>query len=98
MKKGTAPQPASRKGGPPHGPHRSRHRYSCQEAKGNGEIGSQRRRDGIRERWKSVGLAVLATALTTGSAFAQARGRGGRSMLLRMPEVQAELKLTDPES
>jgi Spy/CpxP family protein refolding chaperone len=51
----------------------------------------------MRKRWTGVGLAVLATALLTGSAFAQGRGVGGRGMILRMPEVQAELKLTDEQ-
>jgi hypothetical protein len=51
----------------------------------------------MRKRWTGVGLAVLATALLTGSAFAQGRGGGGRGMILRMPEVQAELKLTDEQ-
>jgi hypothetical protein len=53
----------------------------------------------MQRTWKGVGLAILAAALLTSGAFAQRRGGGGpgREMLLRMPEVQAELKLTDEQ-
>jgi hypothetical protein len=53
----------------------------------------------MRKTCTVVALALLATVLLTGSAFAQRRGGfgGGRQTLLRMPEVQAELKLTDEQ-
>lgn len=59
----------------------------------------------MRGTWKSVGLALLASVVIAGSASAQGRGFGGRggfgaaggAMLLRMPEVQAELKLSDEQ-
>jgi hypothetical protein len=53
----------------------------------------------MQRTWKGVGLALLAAALLAGSASAQRRGGGGggREVLLRMPEVQAELKLTDEQ-
>jgi Spy/CpxP family protein refolding chaperone len=51
----------------------------------------------MRKHGTGVGLALLATALLASSALAQGRGMGGRGMILRMPEVQAELKLTDEQ-
>lgn len=55
-------------------------------------------------RLKGVAVAALATMLLAGSAMAQERGRGfgggrggGGTMLLRMPEVQTELKLTEEQ-
>jgi hypothetical protein len=51
----------------------------------------------MHARWKGVGLALLTTVFLTGSALAQVRAGGGRGTLLSMPEVQAELKLTDEQ-
>jgi hypothetical protein len=48
-------------------------------------------------------VAILATAVLTGSAYAQRQGGfgrgggGGAGQLLRMPEVQTELKLSDDQ-
>jgi Spy/CpxP family protein refolding chaperone len=57
----------------------------------------------MRLRLKGVAVALLATMVLAGSATAQ-QGRGGRGFggnfggnILRMPEVQAELKLTDEQ-
>jgi hypothetical protein len=51
----------------------------------------------MHAQWKGVGLALLTTVFLTGSALAQVRAGGGRGTLLSMPEVQAELKLTDEQ-
>jgi Spy/CpxP family protein refolding chaperone len=59
----------------------------------------------MRPRWKGVAVAFLATVVLASSAAAQGRGGrgfggggfGGGMMLLRMPEVQTELKLTDEQ-
>src|SRR5262249_53432705 len=58
----------------------------------------------MRRGWKIGALTLIATVALTGSAFAQrggfgfgfGRGGGGAS-LLAMPEVQAELKMTDEQ-
>ena len=55
----------------------------------------------MQQGWKSAALALVATAALASSAFAQRGGggfgRGGGANMLRMPEVQAELKLTDDQ-
>lgn len=56
----------------------------------------------MQRGWRSAALALVATAALASSAFAQrggfgfGRGGGGANML-RMPEVQTELKLTDDQ-
>src|SRR5207245_2781460 len=59
------------------------------------------RRSTMQRGWKSAALALVATAALASSAFAQRGGggfgRGGGANLLRMPEVQAELKITDEQ-
>lgn len=50
--------------------------------------------------WKSAALALAATMMLAGGAFAQRGGgfgRGGGANMLRIPEVQSELKLTDEQ-
>src|SRR5947208_3431989 len=56
----------------------------------------------MQRGWRSAALALVATAALASSAFAQrgggfGRGGGGGAAMLRMPEVQAELKLTDDQ-
>jgi Spy/CpxP family protein refolding chaperone len=59
----------------------------------------------MQRGWKSAALTLAATIAVAGSASAQGRGfgfgfgpmGGGGAMLLRMPEVQTELKLTDEQ-
>jgi len=53
----------------------------------------------MQQGWKTAALALIATATLTGSAFAQRGfgGFGGGATMLRMPEVQGELKLTDAQ-
>src|SRR6478609_8652446 len=59
------------------------------------------RRSTMQRGWKSAALALAATAALASSAFAQRGGgfggRGGGANMLRMPEVQTELKLTDDQ-
>ncbi len=53
------------------------------------------------QRWKTAGLTLAATICLAGGALAQGFGfgppMGGGGMLLRMPTVQTELKLTDAQ-
>jgi Spy/CpxP family protein refolding chaperone len=66
----------------------------------------------MQSGWKGIGLALAATLALAGSASAQfgppggglpgggppgGGPRGGGAMMLRMPEVQTELKLTDEQ-
>jgi Spy/CpxP family protein refolding chaperone len=56
----------------------------------------------MQRGWKSAALALVATAALASSALAQrgggfGRGGGGGANMLRVPEVQAELKLTDDQ-
>jgi Spy/CpxP family protein refolding chaperone len=56
----------------------------------------------MQRGWRSAALALVATAALASSALAQrgggfGRGGGGGANMLRMPEVQAELKLTDDQ-
>jgi Spy/CpxP family protein refolding chaperone len=53
----------------------------------------------MQRGWRGAALALAATVLLAGAAFAQGGGffGGGGLMMLRMPEVQAELKLTDEQ-
>jgi Spy/CpxP family protein refolding chaperone len=56
----------------------------------------------MQRGWRSAALALVATAALASSALAQrgggfGRGGGGGAAMLRMPEVQTELKLTDDQ-
>jgi Spy/CpxP family protein refolding chaperone len=54
----------------------------------------------MQRGWKTAALALIATATLTGTAFAQRGfgfGFGGGANILRIPEVQGELKLTEDQ-
>jgi len=54
----------------------------------------------MQRGWRSAAIALAATMMLAGGAFAQrgfGRGGGGGANMLRTPEVQAELKLTDDQ-
>src|SRR2546421_597136 len=57
----------------------------------------------MQRGWRSAMVALVATVALTGTAFAQRGGgfgfggRGGGLGMLRMTEVQTELKLTDDQ-
>jgi Spy/CpxP family protein refolding chaperone len=56
----------------------------------------------MQRGWRGAAIALAATMMLAGGAFAQRGGGfgrfgGGGANMLRMPEVQAELKLTDDQ-
>jgi Spy/CpxP family protein refolding chaperone len=54
----------------------------------------------MQQIWKNAALTLAATLVLAGGVLAQGFGfgpMGGGAMLLRAPEVQTELKLTDAQ-